>query len=107
MSDKHKDLRLSGLMDAAPELKIRDKNQISALPLGSRIKMDPWSDQLRLIKAQSVTLANANEKMPFQVTPFVLHLTREDWSSTAPAQPVANVAPQASSNANPSGPSQP
>lgn len=98
MSDKKKDLRLAGLMDAAPELKVRDKNQISALPLGSRIKMDPWSDQLRLIKAQNLALANAKEKMPFQVTPFMLHLSREDWSSSAPAQPVANVGPTASSS---------
>ena len=70
MSDKKKDLRLAGLMDAAPELKIRDKTQISALPLGSRIKMDPWSDQLRMIPAQNIVLATAKEKLPFQVTPF-------------------------------------
>jgi len=104
MSDKKRDLRMGGLMDAAPELKIRDKNQISALPLGSRIKMDPWSDQIRMIPTQNISLANAKEKLPFQVTPFMLHLTREDWSATAPAaaappagtekvQPVANVTP--------------
>jgi hypothetical protein len=93
LSDKRKDLRLAGLMDSAPELKLRDKNQISALPLGSRIKMDPWSDQLRMIPTQNVALTNAKEKLPFQVTPFMLHLTREDWSASAPAQPLANVAP--------------
>lgn len=98
MSDKKKDLRMSGLMDAAPELKIRDKDQISALPLGSRIKMDPWSDQIRLIKTQNIALANAKEKLPFQVTPFMLHLTREDWSPSAPAQPVANVTPSTANN---------
>ena len=42
MSDTKKDLRLSGLMDQAPELELRDKDQISVLPLGSHIKMDPW-----------------------------------------------------------------
>jgi hypothetical protein len=102
MSDKQRDLRLSGLMESAPELKVRDKNQISALPLGSRIKMDPWSDQIRLIKTQSVALANAKEKLPFQVTPFMLHLSREDWSPTAPGQPVqpiATVVPAAANNA--------
>ena len=88
MTDTKKDLRMSGLMDAAPELKVRDKNQIAALPLGSRIKMDPWSDQLRMIKAQSIVLANAKEKLPFQVTPFMLHLTREDWGAT-PSGPQA------------------
>ncbi len=109
MSDKKKDLRMAGLMDAAPELKIRDKSQISALPLGSRIKMDPWSDQLRLIPPQSIVLATAKEKLPFEVTPFMLHLTREDWSPNAPAQqPVANVtaAPTASSEPAPAHPQQ-
>ncbi len=78
MADTHKDLRLSGLMDAAPELKLGDKEQISALPLGARVKMDPWSDQLRLLKTQNLTLITAKEKLPFQITPFILHLTRED-----------------------------
>jgi hypothetical protein len=100
MSDKKKDLRLGGLMQAAPELKIRDKSQISALPLGSRVKMDPWSDQLRLIKTQNIALANAKEKLPFQITPFMLHLTREDWSPSGPAQPIANVAPTTANNQN-------
>ena len=66
--------------------------------------MDPWSDQIRLIKAQSVALANAKEKLPFQVTPFMLHLTREDWSANAPAQqvqPVATVSPAAANNSAP------
>ncbi|HMF75534.1 MAG TPA: M48 family metalloprotease [Bryobacteraceae bacterium] len=78
MSDTHKDLRLSGLMESAPELKIGDKEQISALPLGARVKMDPWSNQLHLIKTPSVSLVSAKEKLPFQITPFILHLTRED-----------------------------
>ncbi len=77
MSDTKKDLRLSGLMDMAPELQIRDKDQIAALPLGSRILVDPWSDRLRLLKAQTPPLTSPKEKMPFQVTPFMVYLTRE------------------------------
>ncbi|HEY3938669.1 MAG TPA: M48 family metalloprotease [Bryobacteraceae bacterium] len=90
MANTHKDLRLAGLMDVSPELKIRDKDQISALPLGSRIRMDPWSDQLHLMKTMNVVLLTAKEKMPFQVTPFMLHLTREEKRS--PARPAANHA---------------
>jgi hypothetical protein len=85
VANTHKDLRLAGLMEAAPELKIRDKEQISALPLGSRIRMDPWSDQLRLMKTQSVVLLTAKEKLPFQITPFMLHLTRNDKDTTPPS----------------------
>ena len=50
MADTKKDLRMSGLMDQAPTLEMRDKDQIAALPLGSHIRMDPWSDQLHLMK---------------------------------------------------------
>ncbi len=84
MADTKKDLRLSGLMEMAPELELRDKNQISALPLGSRIKVDPWSDQLSLLKTQNIALISAKEKMPFQVTPFIIYLTRQGESTSAP-----------------------
>ena len=96
LADTHKDLRLAGLMDVAPELKIRDKEQISALPLGSWIRMDPWSDQLHLLKTQSVVLLHAKEKLPFQVTPFMLHLTREDKGNNAPT--AANLNGTAANN---------
>ncbi len=89
MSDTKKDLRLSGLMDTAPELQLRDKNQISALPLGSRILVDPWSDKLRLLKAQTSSLASAKEKMPFQVTPFRVYLTRENSGTSTGGAPAA------------------
>lgn len=103
MADTHKDLRLSGLMDLAPQLEMRDKNQISALPLGSRIKVDPWSDQLRLLKAQNISLISAKEKMPFQITPFIIYLTREGQSTAAPqaANQGAPVASSAAPAANP------
>jgi hypothetical protein len=78
MADTHQDLRLAGLMEKAPELKVGDKTQIAALPLGARVRMDPWSNQLHLIKTPQVALANAKEKLPFQITPFILNLTREE-----------------------------
>jgi hypothetical protein len=43
---------------------------------------------MKLIKTQNVALLTAKEKMPFQVTPFMLHLTREDKGTPA-AQPNA------------------
>ncbi|HLH05286.1 MAG TPA: M48 family metalloprotease [Bryobacteraceae bacterium] len=85
MADTKKDLRMSGLMEMAPELEMRDKNQIAALPLGSRIIVDPWSDRLKLLKAPPVALASAKEKMPFQVTPFMVYLTRENGNENTPA----------------------
>jgi hypothetical protein len=78
MADSHQELRLPGLMDHAPELRIRDTSQIAALPLGSRIRIDPWSNQLHLLKTPAMVPLTAKEKLPFQITPFILHLTRED-----------------------------
>jgi hypothetical protein len=113
MSDSKKDLRLTGLMEQAPTLELRDKDQIAALPLGSHIKMDPWSDQLHLIKTTPTQRYAARDKMPFQITPFMLHLTREDKSDggatpaleTPTAAPVPSPATNSSvaPNANPVG----
>jgi hypothetical protein len=52
-------------------------NQIVALPLGGRVKMDPWDDKLEMLKTKSVGNIAEREKMPFEVTPFMPYLTRE------------------------------
>jgi len=69
-------MRMSALLASAPQLDEHRIDQIAALPLGGRIKLDPWSDQVELAKARPVTLALAREKMPFQITPFFPYLTR-------------------------------
>jgi peptidase M48-like protein len=68
--------RLSALKRSAPQLAIRDTDQIAALPVGGRIKLDPWSDRVELIDIKPVALLNAGEKMPFEVTPFYPYLKR-------------------------------
>jgi Peptidase family M48 len=50
---------------------------IAALPLGGRVKMDPWNDKLEMLKSKPVGTVAEREKMPFEVTPFMLYLTRE------------------------------
>src|SRR5712672_1327224 len=50
--------------------------QIVALPLGGRIKMDPWGDKLEMLKSKPAGAVAEREKMPFEVTPFMLYLTR-------------------------------
>jgi hypothetical protein len=60
-------------------------NVIAALPLGGRIKVDPWNDQLRMLKSKPVGAVAEAEKMPFQITPFAFYLTRQGDSSSAEA----------------------
>jgi hypothetical protein len=75
----------SQLLQAAPALEPGNKSQIAALPLGSRLKIDPWSAGVTLMKSKPVTLLSGRDKMPFEVTPLVPYLTRYIEMSAAQA----------------------
>ena len=82
--------RLTNLIAAAPALDPKRLDQIAALPLGGRVKVDPWSDQVELTKAKPVALTSAREKLEFEITPFFPYLTRlssggEKMAQTTPA----------------------
>lgn len=68
--------RLASFAAVAPPLEAGKLDQIAALPLGSRAKLNPWTNQLALVKTRPLALLSPREKMPFEVTPFVLYLTR-------------------------------
>jgi hypothetical protein len=68
--------RLEELSKKAPPLEENKIEQIAALPLGSRIKLDVWTSQITLLKTGAISFLSAREKMPFEVTPLALHLTR-------------------------------
>jgi hypothetical protein len=63
--------------------------QAVALPLGGRVKMDPWNDQVEMLKSKPVGTVAEREMMPFEVTPFMLYLTRETSSASSSATPGA------------------
>ena len=70
----------------------KNSQAIAALPIGGRVKLDVWNDKLDLIKSKPVGTVAEREKMPFEVTPFMLYLTREvntKSSSTMPNSPVS------------------
>ena len=79
--------RLAELMGNAPQLQKTRVDQIAALSLGSRVKVDPWSDAVELMKAKGVSLVSAREKMPFEVTPLFPYLTRFGTAEEAVDQP--------------------
>lgn len=72
----------SQLMTSAPPLKPDSLDQIAALPIGARVKVDPWSDHVELLKAKPVPLLSAREKMPFEITPFMPYLTHFEKPGT-------------------------
>ena len=71
-----KTIRMSALLTSAPALDAQRIDQIAALPLGGRVKLDPWSNKLEMMKTKPVALLSPQEKMPFEVTPFFPYLVR-------------------------------
>ncbi|HYN15236.1 MAG TPA: M48 family metalloprotease [Terriglobales bacterium] len=85
--------RMSDLIASAPALEMNKLDQIAALPMGARIKVDPWNDRAQMSKAKPVGLLSAREKMFFEVTPVYPYLTRvndkqatEKVAATKPGQ---------------------
>jgi len=56
-------------------------NVIAALPLGGRIKIEPWNNQLQMLKSKPAGTVAVDEVTPFELTPFVLYLTRQGDSA--------------------------
>jgi hypothetical protein len=70
--------RLAEFAASAPALEENKIEQIAALPLGSRVKLNPWDNRIELVKTRPVSLLSPREKMPFEVTPFARYLTRAE-----------------------------
>jgi hypothetical protein len=96
-------IRMSPLMTASPAFDLKKTDQVAALPLGGRVKVDPWTNRLELIKTKPVALNSPAEKMPFEVTPFFPFLTRQSTSAPATtssaAPPPLTTPPVATSSA--------
>jgi hypothetical protein len=73
----------SQLLQSAPALEPNNKDQIAALPLGSRVKIDPWNAGVSLMKTKPFTRLSVRDKMPFEVTPLLPYLTRYAEPPTA------------------------
>jgi len=86
-------LRMSDLMNSAPKLEVERIDQIAALPLGTRVDVDPWSGRLQLMKSGPLALVSAREKMPLEVTPFMLYLTYSQAANDSPARSSLNPTP--------------
>jgi hypothetical protein len=68
--------RMMVLMNSAPALDPDKLDQIAALPLGGRVKLNAWDDHAELIKTTPLAITSARGKMPLEVTPFFPRLTR-------------------------------
>jgi hypothetical protein len=82
---------MSAVADAAPALELENPQQIVALPLGSRVKLDPWAGQLKFVKAKPPRIYSAKDKLALEVTPFSPYLVR-----LQPAGAIAGTLPDSS-----------
>jgi hypothetical protein len=93
------------------KLDIKNLNQIAALPLGSRLRTDPWDDKVIPLNAPAPLILNPGDKMPFEVTPVYLRLqyyqppAPADAGTSAPA--AAPGTPAAAPNQGQANPQQP
>ena len=79
--------RLSALSTLGPALDNNKLDQIAALPLGGRVKINPWDDKAEMVKTAPVSITSARDKMPFEVTPFFPRLARIGAGAAQPAAP--------------------
>jgi len=88
--------RLSALSTQGPALDNAKLDQVAALPLGGRVKINPWDDKAEMVKTAPVAITSARDKMPFEVTPFYPRLVR--WVTPN----AAGTAPTTAANSQPS-----
>src|SRR5580692_6454216 len=93
-NDKGQVVRLSALATSGPALDANKLDQIAALPMGGRVKLNAWNDRVELTKSAPVAITSARDKMPFEVTPFFPRLSRlTSDGNTGNATSASNTAP--------------
>ena len=108
---------IADLKVATPATADKKAQTVTALPIGGRVKLDPWNDRLELLKSKPIGNVAEREKMPFEVTPFMPYLTRFGSeaakpvaaSVNAPGDPASsvNAATSPNSDQQPGAPNQP
>jgi hypothetical protein len=89
--------RLAALATKGPALDNNKLDQVAALPLGGRVKINPWDDKAEMVKTAPVAITSARDKMPFEVTPFYPRLARYG-TPNAPSAPATSAANANSGN---------
>jgi len=91
---------IADLKVAAPATGDKKTQTITALPIGGRVKLDPWNDRLELLKSKPIGNVAEREKMPFEVTPFMPYLTRFGSEAAKPVAASVNAPGDPASSVN-------
>jgi hypothetical protein len=100
MTDNGTVTRMAQLATSAPALDWNKLDQIAALPLGGRVKLNPWDDKVEIVKTQPVAITSARDKMPFEVTPFFPRLARYNSTTTTNPTTATTAANTAAGSTN-------
>jgi len=73
------------LMALAPNLDSAKNEETPALWIGSRVLLNPWTDEVQLMKDKPAPLFSSSERVAFEVSSFMPFLTRYGSSSPASA----------------------
>ena len=90
--------RLTALSTLGPAIDPNKLDQIAALPLGGRVKINPWDDKAEMVKTAPVAITSARDKMPFEVTPVFPRLNRYGAGAMPTAAPTTAAANTPSGN---------
>jgi hypothetical protein len=85
---------MQAIISKGPKLNPADLTQQAALPLGSFLKFDPWTDQVIVLNINALTpLLSPRDKYPFEIMPLYFKLS--EYKAPAPAADAPAAAPAA------------
>ncbi len=84
-------VRLGELAKKTPELKTARGEQVAALPLGSRLVLDPWTNQVRMFEGKPSGPKEGAEEAHFGISPMMAHLTRAPEAAEEEIEPEAKA----------------
>jgi Peptidase family M48 len=62
----------------------KEEGQTPEMPLGSRVLLDPWADQLEIMRDRPMASASKRGRQPFQISPFLPYLVQSSAAGGAP-----------------------
>ena len=92
IGDNVYDLLRAEQMGDVKALHAQTSTKARALPLGSRVVIDPWNNKTTLMQASAALADENKENMSFEVSPFVLYLRRA--VPNKPTQQSSSIGPQ-------------
>jgi hypothetical protein len=94
---------MQAIISKGPKLNPADLTQQAALPLGSYLKFDAWTDQVVALNITAITpLLSPRDKYPFEIMPIYYKLS--EYKAPAPPTPPADAPAAAPADAAPAAP---